>query len=276
MFGPRSRISPSSAILISSARQRAADRAEAVAVDRRDGRRRRGLGHAEALEHRHAAGEEELEDLLRDRRRAGRRLAQVAAERRADVLEQLLLGRVEVRLQLLRHLLARRLQLAHLQPDLRRPLDLLGVAVRGDERVELLEDPRHRRQVGRLDLGQLRDDLLRVAAEVGQRRAQVEDRELDQQRERVREREEQVGDVAGLDDRVLLDHRHDVAVVAVAEHAALRRPGRARRVDDRVRLVARDGVRALAQLGGVAAAAALAHVGERDRRRRRRPTGRRR
>ena len=214
--------------------QRPADRAEAVAVDRRHRGRRRGLGHAVALEHGHAAGEEELEDLLRDRRGAGRGLPQPAAERGAHVLEQRLLGRVEVRLQLRRHLLAGRLQRAHLQADLRRRLDLLGVAVRGDERVELLEDPRHRREVGRPHLGELGDDLLRVAAEVGERGAHVERGELDQQREGVREREEQVRDVALLHDRVLLDHRDDVAVVAVAEHAALRRAGRARRVDDRV------------------------------------------
>ena len=137
--------------------------------------------------------------------------------------------------------------------------------MRGDQRVELLEDARDRRQVRRPDLGELGDDLLRVAAEVGERRAHVEHGELDQQRERVREREEQVGDVAGLDDRVALAHRDDVAVVAVAEHAALRRPGRPRRVDDRVRLVARDGVRAPVQLGGVARAAALAQRVERDR-----------
>ena len=157
--------------------QRAADRAEAVGVDGRDRRRGRRLRHPVALEHRHAAGEEELEDLLRDRRGARGRLAQPAAERGADVLEQLLLG-------------ARRSAPgARPGPPGRRPgaartfsptwvarLDLRDVAVRGDERVELLEDPRHRRQVGRLDLGELGDDLLRVAAEVGERGAEVEAR----------------------------------------------------------------------------------------------------
>ena len=70
MFGPLIRISPSSAILISlpgSARPTVPNcgRSTVESVDDR-----RGLGHAVALEHRHAAGVEELEDLLRDRRRA--------------------------------------------------------------------------------------------------------------------------------------------------------------------------------------------------------------
>ena len=102
--------------------QRLAHRAEAVGVDGGDGRRGGGLRHAVALEHRHAAGEEELEDLLRDRRGARGRLAQPAAERGADVLEQRLLGAVVVRLELGRDLLARGLELLDLQPDLgRRP-----------------------------------------------------------------------------------------------------------------------------------------------------------
>src|SRR6185295_19559743 len=65
-----------------------ADRAEAElarvrAVDRRAGGR---LGHPVALHYRHAAGVEELEDLRRDRRRAGDALADVLAEQAADVL----------------------------------------------------------------------------------------------------------------------------------------------------------------------------------------------
>ncbi len=46
------------------------------------------------------------------------------------------------------------------------------------ERVDLLEDPRHRRQICRFDLHQLADDLLGVSAEVGERAAEVEARQL--------------------------------------------------------------------------------------------------
>ena len=86
--------------------ERLADGAELVAVDRLERRRGRRLRHAVALEHGHAAGEEELEDLLRDRRGAGDRLADVAAEGGADLGEQLLLGLVERLLQLRRNRLA--------------------------------------------------------------------------------------------------------------------------------------------------------------------------
>ena len=142
-----------------AARQRLADRAEPV-VARRSGRGHRGgLGHPVALHHRHAAGVEELEDLLGDRRGAGVGLLELAAEHAADVLEQRLVGRVVVGLQLGGDLLAGGLQRAHLEPDADRALDLLRVAVGGDERVDLLEDPRHRRQVGRVDLHQLGHDL---------------------------------------------------------------------------------------------------------------------
>ena len=57
------------------ARDRAADGAQPVVGDGRGGGDRRGLGHAVALEHGRAAGVEELEDLLGDRRGAGGRLA---------------------------------------------------------------------------------------------------------------------------------------------------------------------------------------------------------
>ena len=132
-----------------------------------------------------------------------------------------------------------------LSPTLDRALDLLGVAVGGDERVDLLEDPRHRRQVGRVDLHQLGHDLLRVAAEVGDRRR--------------RGRSPAAGSAARRRARAggrgrrrrpprarpsLLAHVDHLAVVAVREHAALRRPGGARRVDDRVRVVGRDGLAA--------------------------------
>ena len=138
------------------ARERAPDGAELVVGDgRRRGHRRR-LGHAVALEHGRAAGVEELEDLLRDRRRAGRRLLEPPAEDPAHVHEQLGVGLVEHRLQLGRDLLARLLHPPDLQAELGRARDLLRVVVGRDQRVDLLEDPRHRRQVGRLGRHQVR------------------------------------------------------------------------------------------------------------------------
>ena len=100
MCSPRTRISPSSAILISVCGQRAADGAELVVGDRGGGGDRGGLGHPVALEHGRAAGVEELEDLAADRRRAGGRLLELAAEDAADVGVELLVGLVERRLQL--------------------------------------------------------------------------------------------------------------------------------------------------------------------------------
>ena len=62
-----------------------------------------------------------------------------------------------------------------------------------------------------------------------------------------------------------LAHRHHGAVVAVEEDAALRRPGRARRVDERVRVLGLHGRRALGHLVVRAPAAALTQLVERDR-----------
>jgi hypothetical protein len=96
------------------------------------------------------------------------------------------------------------------------------------ERVDLLEDPGDRREVGGLDLGQLRHDRLGVAAEVGDRPAAVERQQLDEQRVGVRERQEQVRGVAvAFEHADALAHVENAAIVAVREHAALRRPRRA-------------------------------------------------
>ena len=64
------------------------------------------------------------------------------------------------------------------------------------DRVDLLEDARHRRQHGRLHGGQLGDDLRRVAAEVGDRGADLDAVGLDQLGEHVGQRQVQVDDVA--------------------------------------------------------------------------------
>ena len=83
------RISPSSAILTSQPGSARPTVPSLWSLDRRGGGDRGGLRHPVALEHRHAAGVEELEDLLGDRRGAGGGLLELAAEDVADVLEQL-------------------------------------------------------------------------------------------------------------------------------------------------------------------------------------------
>ena len=147
------------------------------------------------------------------------------------------------------------LALAHLAADADRPVEdrlleaalLLDAGSRGG--VDLLEDPRHRREVGRLHLGQVGDDLQRVALPVGERRAEVEAAELDQQREGVRQRQVEVGDVVVLDHAGLVDHVEHRPVVAVGDDAALRRPGRARGVDEGADVLRGDGAPALLPFG---------------------------
>ena len=111
-----------------------------------------------------------------------------AAEARAHVLEQQLVGLVEAIAQLVGDRLAaiHHVPHRHAEPDgglgalaLLRWL-CLDCTMR--ERVDLLEHARHGRKVGGLDLGQLGDDLLGVAAEVGELAAESEGGELDEQR----------------------------------------------------------------------------------------------
>jgi len=86
---------------------------------------------------------------------------------------------------------------AHLQAEVYRLLELLGVfRMGGGQRVDLLEHARHRREVGRLDLGEVGDDLGRVLLPVGDAAAHVERHVLDELREGVGEREEQVDHLA--------------------------------------------------------------------------------
>ena len=168
MFAPLMRISPSSAILTStpgSARPTVPKRWFSGRRDRRD---RRRLGHAVALEHRDAAAPEELEDL----RAIG--AAPVTASRsrppnRSLTNSALGCERRELLAQLRRDRLAADLEVLDLAADRADRRELLGRQLLLGQRVELLEDARHRRQVGRLDLHELGDDLLRVAAEVGDR-----------------------------------------------------------------------------------------------------------
>ena len=135
------------------------------------------LGHAVALQHRHARGVEELEDL---RRRSARRrstaCAHPAAEERAHGLNSCSSACSKRLVQLggTGSPRARSSRTSTPASTPRRRVLRSSVGAldrRGGERVDLLEDPRHRREVVGLHLGQLGDDLLRVAAEVGDRGA---------------------------------------------------------------------------------------------------------
>ena len=192
MFAPLIRSSPSSAILTSTPGQRLADRAELVVLGPGARGDRRGLGHAVALHDRDAAAPEELEDLARDRRGAGDGLAHAPAEEAAHELGLRGHGRRTARAASSGTGSPRTSRSLIWPPTRADELQLLGRQLLLGQRVELLEDARHRRQVGRLDLHQLADDGLGVAAEVGDRRAAVDRAELDEQRERVRERQEEV------------------------------------------------------------------------------------
>ena len=230
-----------------AARDRPPDGAELVVLDGR-GRGHGGrLGHPVALEHRRAARVEELEDLVGDGRRAGRGLAHAPAERGPDLGEQRLVGLVERGPELVGDRLAALLEQADLHAHLHGLAQLLGLGVGGDQRVDLLEDPRDRREVGRPHLGELGDDLLRVLAPVGDGVAEVEAEQLDEQRVGVGQGEVEVDDLARADPADGEAHVHDGAVVAVGEHAALGRTGRARGVDEGERVLAGDRVRALAE-----------------------------
>ena len=127
-----------------------------------------------------------------DQRRPGHRLAQAPAEQVAHVGIEALLGALERRPQLRGDLLAATPRLAHRDSHTRCLLELSSVAGARGQRMDLLEDPRHRREERRLKLHQVGHDLLRVLLPVGERGAGIEHQELDDQRERVRQRQKQV------------------------------------------------------------------------------------
>ena len=87
------------------------------------------------------------------------------------------------------------------------------------------------------------------------------------------EREVEVGDVFPLDDAGLVDHVEHRAVVAVGDHAALRRAGRARGVDEGADVGLGHGAPAPLPGGGVAAAAGRRGPRARSRRRWSRSSG---
>ena len=251
--------------------KRLADRADPEVLGGRDRRRGRGLGHAPALENEDAGRVEEAEDLGVDRRCPRDRQPDLAAEKVADLREHLLVGELVLLAQQEPRLAAGALGLAHLLADSDGPVEdqLLEAALLlhrgGGGGVDLLEDPRHGGEVGRLHLGEVGDDLERVALPVGERGAQVEAAELDQQRERVREREVEVGELAFLDHALRVHHVEHRAVVPVRDHAALGRPRGARCVDEGADVLGGDRAPALLPLGGVASLAAAGDLLHRGR-----------
>ena len=224
MFGPRSSSSPSSASSHLLAREGLADRPEAEVLQHVGGGDGGGLRHPVALHDGDAAGVEELEDLRRDRRGSGHALTDAAAEERPHFGVELLLRAVESGLQLCRDVASGRPEAAHLHAHLDGAIELVQVLRHGGgEGVDLLEDPRHGGEVGGLDLHEVWHDLLGILLPVGDGPAGVERHELHELGERVRKREEEVdGLVVGPDDVVRDRHVRDVAVVAVADEAALR------------------------------------------------------
>ena len=242
-----------------AAREGFADRADLEVVGRGDRRRGRRLGHPPALEHEHPGGVEEAQDVGADRRRAGDREAQLAAEEAADLREHFPVGELVLLAQQEAGLASGAFGLAHLAADPDRPVEdrlfeaALFFHAAGRERVDLLEDPRHRGEVGRFQFGQVGHDLQRVALPVGDRRAEVEAAQLDQQGEGVGEGEVEVGDVFAFDHARVVDHVEHRSVVAVGDHAALRRPGRPRRVDEGADVLRGDRLPEPLPLGGVTA-----------------------
>ena len=145
MFGPRTRISPSSAIFTSTPGNGLPtdpNRKSSARVARGGGGR---LGHAPALEHQDAACVEELEDLLRDRGRARDGLLDAPPKMLRTFWNSACVGLVERLLQLRRDLFAALLHLAYLRAELHRLLELLlvGRVPRSAMRVDLLEHARH-------------------------------------------------------------------------------------------------------------------------------------
>ena len=181
--------------------QRAPDAADPDLVERVQRRRGARLGHPVALEHGHAAGVEELDHLGADRRRAGDQHRVVGAERVADLRERELVADGVAGLVDRADRAALALGLGHLLARGQRAREDRGLgAARGrggadDARVDLLQQPRHGRDVRRLGLGDVGREVLRVAAPEGQRAAGLERDEGDHPRQHVRQRQ------------VLEDHR---------------------------------------------------------------------
>jgi hypothetical protein len=246
--------------------QHAAHGAEAVVGRGVQADRGGGLREAVGLHHLHPAGVEELEDLHVDGGGAGDRLAQATSEQVAHAPQDQAIGQGVLGPQQGPRGSPRALAAAHLAPHPDRPREGAGLQATGllgpgvGEGVHLLEHAWDRGEVGRAHLADVGDDGLAVALPVGDGRADVERDELDRQREAVGERQEQEDGLGPVDHPVLLDLRHDAAVVGVREHASLRRARRARGVDDHEGVLGRDRGDALVELGRLAPAPAPAQL----------------
>ena len=140
--------------------QRPANRSELEVRPVGDGDCRGGLGHPVALCHRDPGRVEELEDLFVDRRGAGPSFPQAAAEDRSYRGEYLLVDRSHGKLASGGSSWPGS-QIANpnsKRDDLRDPPRRAVPAPPGDHRVDLLEDARDRREVGRADLAHLLHD----------------------------------------------------------------------------------------------------------------------
>ena len=109
------------------------------------------------------------------------------------------------------------------------------------------------------------DDLLRVLLPVGERGAGIEHQELDDQRERVRQRQKQVHAVLLAHQLLRLQRRSDRTVIAVRQLARLRRPSRPRRVEHQAPGLRRDAGDALLKRGLCPPSPPLAQRSKRDR-----------
>src|SRR5215210_379720 len=197
------------------------DLAELEGVGPCDRRRGRRLGHPPPLEHEHPGRVEEAQDLGVDGSGAGDAVLDPPAEQRSDLGQDLLVSELVLLAQEEPDRLSGSFAFADLLADADRPVEdqlleapgLLYVARR--RRVDLLEDPRHRREVLRLHLDEVGDDLQRVALPVGDVATQVEAEELDQEGEGMGEGEKEVGGRVPVQDALVEGHGHHRAVVAV-------------------------------------------------------------
>ncbi len=176
------------------------------------------------------------------------------AEPRVELREDELVGDLPPELEPEGHGLAALLVAAHLASHRERPLEDLPLRRRArlrrgeDARVDLLEDARHAADEVRAHLGEVVAQLVEVLGERG-REAVGHAQERLEPRERMGERKEEEVDVA-LFHRRRLHRRVDGGdVVAVGLHDALRRPRRARRVDDRRELLGPGPPHALGERG---------------------------
>jgi hypothetical protein len=246
MFGPRARISPSSATLSSTP-------GIAWTVH---GEHRRGLGQAVAFVDLDSSAPEELGDVGRQGRAPGDREFEAPAEARADLAEHQLVGEGKLDTEHAGGLLAPQPVGYGAASDAARPFEdlLLRCRAPGDVLEHLgqhfLVDPGYGDEHVRPDfeevLGYHLDGL-----RVGDGDPAVEVDVVDRALEGVRQREEGEGRLAALD-RHALHRGQDVARhVAVGEHHALRSSGRAAGVDEGRQIVGFDGADAPLHLGGV-------------------------